>query len=132
MLKNNLYRVSALDELPDEQQAAHMRKYAALVELDGSNGIFHGHFPGHPVLPGVCQVEMVRELAEEILACPLLLSQASQIKYLSLINPIDSPLLGLNLKFSDTGQDQFDVSAEVTSGETVCMKMRGRLTVWKR
>jgi len=70
---------------------------------------------------------MVRELAGEILERKLLLSQAGQVKYLSLINPVKDPRLLVNLKFTDIGPDEFDVSAEINSGDSVFMKMKGRL-----
>ncbi len=127
MLKNNLYQVSSINFLPQDQEGTGISKYSVSLRLESSHDIFKGHFPGNPVLPGVCQVEMVRELAEEILGSRLLLPQASQIKYLSLINPMINPLLWVSLKFSPMGQDEFDVSAEVTSGDLVFMKMKGRL-----
>ena len=35
--------------------------YAFRVRLDASHPVYRGHFPGHPVLPGVCTLQLVRE-----------------------------------------------------------------------
>ena len=74
---------------------------------------------------------MVRELAEGILGFKLLLSRASQVKFLNLINPLISEVLQMNLKFIEQDSGEFDVSAEVTSADIVFMKMKGRLTEFK-
>ena len=34
--------------------------YAFRVRLDASHQVFRGHFPGHPMLPGVCTLQLVR------------------------------------------------------------------------
>ncbi|MCX6281289.1 MAG: 3-hydroxyacyl-ACP dehydratase [Bacteroidetes bacterium] len=128
MLKGKLYNVIAKELIQEGTEMAKVQKVAISIVLDGSNAIFGGHFPGNPVLPGVCQVGMVREVAEEILGCRLLLSKASQVKYLSLISPLENPSLTLNLKLVDSGQDEYDVSADITAGNIIFMKMKCRLT----
>ena len=60
MLKNNLYQVSSINFLPQDQEGTGISKYSVSLRLESSHDIFKGHFPGNPVLPGVCQVEMVR------------------------------------------------------------------------
>ncbi len=127
MLKGKLYRINKIEKTPKDGESPAIRRFCVTLSLDGNHGIFKGHFPGNPVLPGVCQVEIVRELAGEILERKLLLSQAGQVKYLSLINPVKDPRLLVNLKFTDIGPDEFDVSAEINSGDSVFMKMKGRL-----
>jgi len=103
-----------------------VQKYSAMVELDSTHGIFQGHFPGNPILPGVCQVEMVKEIAEEITGRKLLLSQANQVKYLSLINPLLSPVVELNIRLTIQGPEELDVSADLASSGSTFMKMKGR------
>ncbi|MEI7490966.1 MAG: 3-hydroxyacyl-ACP dehydratase [Bacteroidota bacterium] len=127
MLKDKLYQVNTIGLVRQDQELPGVQKYIVSLSLDGSHDIFRGHFPGNPVLPGVCQVEMVREAAEEISGKKLMLIQASQVKYLALINPSANKQLSMSLKFTEAGQDEIDVTAEISSGETVFMKMKGRL-----
>ncbi|MCX6285740.1 MAG: 3-hydroxyacyl-ACP dehydratase [Bacteroidetes bacterium] len=125
MLKGKLYKVNAIELQLQDQKLSVGQKYTVSVNLDSSHDIFKGHFPGNPILPGVCQVEMVRELVEDILGRKFMLSQAGQIKYFSVINPALNPLLQLNLRINDTDRDEFNVSAEITAGDIVFMKMKG-------
>jgi len=131
MFKGKLYKINTIDQLPPAEENTPSGKYSVTLTLDSSHEIFKGHFPGSPILPGVCQVEMVRELAEGILGFKLLLSRASQVKFLNLINPLISEVLQMNLKFIEQDSGEFDVSAEVTSADIVFMKMKGRLTEFK-
>lgn len=34
--------------------------------LDPESALFRGHFPGHPILPGVCSMQIIRECAERL------------------------------------------------------------------
>jgi 3-hydroxymyristoyl/3-hydroxydecanoyl-(acyl carrier protein) dehydratase len=43
--------------------------------------VFAGHFPAHPLLPGVFQLEMTRASAEWALHCPLALNEVSKAKF---------------------------------------------------
>jgi len=131
MLKDKLYKINTIAMLPQEGDDNSFQKYSASVELDSSHEIFRGHFPGNPILPGVCQVEMVREIAEEITGRKLLLSKASQVKYLNLINPVLNPALSVNIRLSMQNPDELDVSAEVTSPDQTFMKMKGRYNLIK-
>jgi 3-hydroxyacyl-[acyl-carrier-protein] dehydratase len=126
MLKDKLYKINTIRILPHEGDDNSAQKYSASVELDASHEIFRGHFPGNPILPGVCQVEMIREIAEEITGRKLLLSKAGQVKYLSLINPALNPALNVNIRLTSQNHDELDVSAEVASSDHTFMKMKGR------
>jgi len=64
-----------------------------VVSLNSSHRIFNGHFPGNPVVPGVCQVQMVREVAEAALGSKCRLVSADNIKFLSMIVPSEHPCL---------------------------------------
>lgn len=36
-------------------------RFTFRVRLDAAHPIYAGHFPGNPVLPGVCTLQIVRE-----------------------------------------------------------------------
>jgi len=127
MLKDKLYKINNITNLPRDGENNTAKKYSAELELDSAHEIFQGHFPGRPVLPGVCQVEMVRELAEEITGTKLMLTQASQIKYMNLIDPVLNPALRINIRLTEPSPGEFDVTAEINAGENTFMKMKCRL-----
>lgn len=132
MFRNGLYTVNTTEILSDGQDSSNAAKYLVTVTLDCGHEIFRGHFPGNPILPGVCQIGIIRELSEDILGYKLLLSQAGQVKYLSLINPLANPVLQFSLKYSPSANDETEVSAEIASSGSVFMKMKGRLKKFKQ
>jgi len=54
--------------------------------------LYAGHFPGHPVTPGVCFIQTATELLAEAVGASLRLTGARQIKFLQMHTP-EKPLL---------------------------------------
>lgn len=62
------------------------------VKVNPSHGVFNGHFPGQPVLPGVAMVYLSRFLTQKQMpAKQIQMKDASQIKFLSLVDPRVNP-----------------------------------------
>lgn len=59
--------------------------YAIL--LDPEHFIYKAHFPGEPITPGVCIMQIAIELLGEYLGSPLSLNCAKNVKYLKTIEP---------------------------------------------
>lgn len=85
ILKNSLYKV-----LHKEMDAAGIT-YS--VELDSEHFIFKAHFPGQPIMPGVCIVQMVKELLEDCLGKSFRISRIKNVKFLSVISPLETSSL---------------------------------------
>ena len=90
MLQNTLYTI---EELSQEGN-----KHTVSVKIDPEHQIFKGHFPGQPVLPGVCLMEMVREVLAHIKQHPILLTQAQNIKFLKVVDPREDAILKMELE----------------------------------
>jgi 3-hydroxyacyl-[acyl-carrier-protein] dehydratase len=63
----------------------------AVIAFNEKHPVFAGHFPGNPVVPGVLQVQVIKELLEKKLGQKLLLVSARNIKFLSVISPVVHP-----------------------------------------
>ena len=61
-------------------EAGHV-KY--VIQLDPEHLIFEGHFPQHPILPGVAMLQLLKELAEQQLNIELQLQRATNVKFFS-------------------------------------------------
>jgi len=61
--------------------------------LNPSHEIYRAHFPGNPVTPGVCLIEVVTELMQERTKQPLRLAEVKNIKFLSPVIPQEGVVL---------------------------------------
>ena len=97
-----------------------------LVHFNVEHFIYAAHFPGNPITPGVCIVQIVKELTEELTQTPLFLKTVKNIKFVQAINPLTHPevTFALSMPISDNPMsDNYRVSASVESGEVVFAKM---------
>ena len=89
----------------------------ATVRLNPGHAIFAGHFPGQPVVPGVCMLQIIKELLESAVQQTLQLVKASNIKFLTVLTPGAHELVSVQLKF-DSSEDGILVSEGTISSGT--------------
>lgn len=94
----------------------------AQIRIDPEHAIFKGHFPGKPVMPGVCMIQIIKELTERALDKELFLSVASNVKFMAIINPETDPELVLDLAISGEG-DFIKIRNTTSFGDTVALKL---------
>lgn len=76
MLLENFYKIIHRKEREDGKREIE-------IELNPGHALYQGHFPGQPVVPGVCTLQMIKESAEQIVSQPLQYVQiASSNSYL--------------------------------------------------
>ena len=96
--------------------------FIANISLNKDHDIFKGHFPGNPVTPGVCMMQIVKELTEEFTGKKLFLKSASNVKFMAIINPYETPNLQLQLTVSET-DEEVKVKNTTSFGETIALKL---------
>src|SRR5690606_15159018 len=106
ILKNDLYTVSSLTEDDKIVQAS--------LELNPEHPIFEGHFPRQPVLPGVCMLQIIKEILESVTGKNLMLKQSDHIKFLSVINPAEAKPVHAYVQFSEKENDELFVVASLS------------------
>jgi len=72
----------------------------AKIKLNPAHEIFKGHFPGNPILPGVCMMQIIKELTEEVIQKELVMQTSTNIKFMAKINPETHPNLLLNISYA--------------------------------
>lgn len=82
----------------------------ARFRIESSHPVFQGHFPRHPVLPGVAQIDWAARLARHHLACRGAFSGLKALKFLRLIVPPADIELELDWA-EDTGLLEFRYSS---------------------
>ena len=116
MLLKDFYTVNQLDKLTEN-------KYQAQVFLNASHEVFKGHFPGNPVTPGVCMMQIIKELTQEIVGVPLQMTASSNVKFMAIINPETNPELTLELDLVGDLDSEMKVKNTTKFGDTVALKL---------
>lgn len=98
------------------------------IAINHKHDIFRGHFPGNPVLPGACTIQIIKELAEEATGRIMLLSEAQSIKYLSFINPELNRILDIDIHLKEKDTGLLSCNASVHYEGTVFCSLKGTLT----
>ncbi|HNR41455.1 MAG TPA: 3-hydroxyacyl-ACP dehydratase [Bacteroidales bacterium] len=120
-LQGDLYTVQHTAQGKGEGAAAFR------IAVNPDHEIFLGHFPGNPVLPGACTIQILKELAEGASGRDLLLSGAQNIKFLSFIDPRKNPVLDIDLLLRETEEGTYACSASVHYGGRVFCSFRGTM-----
>lgn len=94
----------------------------AKIHLNKDHDIFNGHFPGNPVMPGVCMLQIIKELAERATSKNLFLAMSSNIKFMAIINPDTNPDLLLNISIVEA-DDLIKIKNVSSFDETIALKL---------
>ncbi len=114
MLIKDLYTITEFERTANELNA--------VVFLNKEHEIFKGHFPGNPVMPGVCMIQIIKELTEKAVGKELFLSVSSNIKFMAIINPELNPTLKLNLVLEEN-PGEIKIKNTVFFDETLALKL---------
>ena len=102
------------------------------VLLDEKHFIYQAHFPGEPVTPGVCIIQIAKELLEDHLQRDFVIRQVKNVKFLSVISPIKTPRVSYTFDklsvLEETGECKVQIM--VTAGDEVLAKLS--MTVERR
>lgn len=96
--------------------------FQANITLNKDHQIFQGHFPGNPVTPGVCMMQIVKDLTEKFTDSKLFLKSASNVKFMAIINPFETPDLFLELDINEK-DGELKVKNTTSFGETIALKL---------
>ena len=119
-LLNDFYRIESADRGQSESRYS--------IRLDAGHRIYAAHFPGEPITPGVCILQIGVELLSDAVGCRLDLSVARNVKFLSILRPDGRPVSVLVHKIAlegDSVKAQVEVSVETTliaKMSLVCLK----------
>ena len=83
ILKNSLYTIA------DNRMEGSGIFYQIL--LDKNHFIYKAHFPNEPITPGVCIIQIAKELLEDYLHEGYEISYIKNIKFLSVLSPLSTP-----------------------------------------
>lgn len=99
----------------------------ALISFNKNHKIFKGHFPGLPVVPGVCMMQIVRELMERAIETKLKITEGDNLKFLSVINPELQEGVNVTINFKHD-YNRSDINASMYADNVTFFKFKGTLT----
>lgn len=99
----------------------------ASVVLNAAHPIFDGHFPGQPVLPGACMLDMVKDVTLVALGLQLKFVKADNLKFIVPVNPLIFDKLQLNITHQPL-TNGLKIKATISAAGP-CMKMDGVFTI---
>lgn len=114
MLIKELYSIQSFEKTDGSVKAS--------VKLNKDHEIFKGHFPGNPIMPGVCTIQLVKELTEKALDKELFLSVVSNVKFMAIINPEKNDTVHLMLDILEE-EGTFNVKNTVSFDDTLALKL---------
>lgn len=119
MLLNNFFTIQ--EESSTEVSGKSI--ITAQICIDKKHSIFEGHFPNQPIVPGVCMIQIIKEILEKHRNQKLYFTTGSNIKFLSMINPEVNSTLNVEINYNNSNPD--DVDAKLFLGEIIFFKVKG-------
>ncbi|MFD1771830.1 hypothetical protein [Sphingobacterium suaedae] len=112
----DFYHIEQFQEVSDS-------KYMVAIRLNPEHEIFEGHFPGNPVTPGVCMMQIVKDVSEQITRRRLFLTRSTNVKFMALINPLENPDIVLDIELSYEDGELVKVKNVSSFGGTIALKL---------
>lgn len=116
-LNNNLYNIISRN-LSDSP-------ISYVIQLDANHFIYKAHFPGEPITPGVCVLQIAKELLEDYLGKELNIQSVKNVKFLGVISPVEISHIKYVFEkvINDTNKNVINVQSLVLSDKNVLTKL---------
>lgn len=99
----------------------------AVVRIDRNHPIFEGHFPGKPVVPGVCMLQLIKELLEQSANRKLRIQTAGNIKFLAVIDPTIHEHVNASILIEYRTETELKITASLFADEVTFFKLKAAL-----
>jgi len=119
-LLENFYAEISSTFSPENQQ-----DFKCNIRLNAEHPIYKGHFPRIPIAPGVCLVQIIKEILMKKLQKELVMTGGDNIKFLAMVNPKETPELELSFAVK-TYENSLDVSSNYSHKGTIYVKFKGK------
>lgn len=88
------------------------------IRLQPDHTIYRAHFPGEPITPGVCIIQIAKELLEHHLQRPLAIKAVKNVKFLALVSPLEHLSVRYTFRQLQQAPDAVTAQVDVTDGDT--------------
>ncbi len=118
MLLGDFFHIIDLDNTKSETLTARIR-------FNKEHRIFKGHFPEFPVVPGVCMIQLIKEILAYYYKSPLFLSAGDNIKFLRFINPNIDDTVMVQARSVFVGNGKMKTEATIYKEKNKFLKFKG-------
>jgi len=116
MLRNDFYTILSKNVINENS-------FSATISINEKHDIFNGHFPQNPVVPGVCMLQMVKDLLEDELQKIVQLKNIGNVKFTAVVNPTQNPTLDIKITYELTDGKSYKINSIISSKEVVFLKI---------
>jgi len=116
MLRNDFYTILSKNVINENS-------FSATISINEKHDIFNGHFPQNPVVPGVCMLQMVKDLLEDELQKTVQLKNIGNVKFTAVVNPTQNPTLDIKITYELTDGKSYKINSIISSKEVVFLKI---------
>ena len=116
MLIKEFYKIINLVSVESEVKAT--------IKLNPNHKVYKGHFPDQAVVPGVIQLQIVKEILENHLSKNLFMGNITQVKYLVPITPVEVPELHISITYKNDDEGNLKSNVFISFEETIFTKAR--------
>ena len=113
-LNNKLYSI--------ESQSIENGEGHFLIRMNPLCEIYAAHFPGDPITPGVCILQIGLDLVGLCAGCPVEIIQVKNMKFLSILRP-EGADVEVNLRIGSGDGGAFKAQADLSREGTPVAKM---------
>lgn len=113
MLRNELYTVVSSRMGDGEAEF--------VLRLDAASEIYKVHFPGNPITPGACLLQIAKELASDIAGREMYVRLIKNIKFIAPVIPGDGACITYSLVYTED-QGEYIYKIVVGNGNEVFAK----------
>jgi 3-hydroxyacyl-[acyl-carrier-protein] dehydratase len=95
------------------------------VRLNKEHNIYKGHFPSNPIVPGVCMIQIIKELLTKHIGKNIFLKKADNIKFIHSINPQIVDTISVTIEYQKDDNEYVLCKAELNYEENIYMRFSG-------
>lgn len=106
------------------RQSQESDAYLFEVSLNADCNVYQGHFPGEPISPGVCNIQMLKECLEIVLEHSVLLDTIQQCRFTTLVTPVAYPELEVRIYLLKQEEGRVKFKATLGKGENVYLELK--------
>ena len=118
MLIENYYKVNDI--------IAGTEKTLFIIFLKPDCEVYKGHFPGIPISPGACNIQMIKECAEWIAGKHLFMNNLQHCRLTTLITPLVYPEVVVTI-YLEKMLDVYKLKATIGKNEDVYLELKAEL-----